>query len=308
VAVAGITLSHADRVLWPDLGITKLALARYCEAVAQWMLPHVAGRPLTLVRCPDGIAGGCFFMKHSRVWSPAGLRRVKIPEKHKTGEYLIADNATALVALVQMNVVEVHTWNSTIDDLERPDRLVFDLDPGGEVGWHEVVAAARTLRTALDALELPSFVKTTGGHGLHIVVPLRPQADWQTCLAFAHRLADGLAAADPTRFTTNFTKRGRERKILIDYLRNNRTNTSVAAYSPRARPGATVSMPLTWNELRPDTPPDRHTLGTALQRLRRLRADPWADYAAAAVRLGDAMQRLAPDDRAADRRRSLRPP
>src|SRR5579862_5003613 len=280
VTLAGVTLSHADRVLWPDLGVTKLALARYCEAVAEWMLPHIAGRPLTLVRCPDGIAGGCFFMKHSRVWSPAGLRRVDIPEKHKTGQYLIADSAAALVALVQMNVIEVHTWNSTTDDLERPDRLILDLDPGPEVGWPEVVTAARAVRTALDARGLPSFVKTTGGRGLHVVVPLRPDADWQTCLAFAHRLADGLAAADPARFTTNFTKRGRERKILVDYLRNNRTNTSVAAYSPRARPGAAVSMPLTWSELRPDTGPERHTLGTALQRLRRLRADPWAGYAA----------------------------
>jgi bifunctional non-homologous end joining protein LigD len=291
--VAGVALSHADKVLWPDVGVTKAELARYYEAVAEWMLPHLEGRPLTLVRCPEGIAGSCFFMKHSRGWAPKGLRRVDIREKHKVGEYLIADSAAALVALVQLNVIELHTWNSTVADLERPDRLVIDLDPGPEVGWKEVVAGAGVVREALTALTLPSFVKTTGGPGLHVVVPLPPTADWSECLELTRRFAEVLAAADPARFTTNFTKRGREKQILLDYMRNNRTNTSVAAYAARARAGAPVSMPLDWSELRTLADPQRFTVRTALPRLRRLRQDPWAGYVKAAVRIDAAAKGLA---------------
>jgi bifunctional non-homologous end joining protein LigD len=291
--VAGVRLSHPDRVLWPDLGITKAELARYYEAVAEWMLPHLEGRPLTLLRCPDGIAGTCFFMKHSRGWAPAGLRRVDIREKHKTGEYLIADSAAALVALVQLNVIELHTWNATVADLERPDRIVIDLDPGPDVGWTAVIAAARIVHQALTALALPSFLKTTGGRGLHVVVPLQPHADWTACLDFARRFAETIAASDRRRFTTTFAKRGREKQILIDYLRNNRTNTSVAAYAARARPGAPVSMPLAWSELRAGSDPLRYTVRSALQRLRRLGADPWRAYATSGARLEKAAKGLA---------------
>ena len=291
--VAGVRLSHPDRVLWPDLGVTKAELARYYEAVAEWMLPHLEGRPLTLVRCPDGIAGSCFFMKHSRGWAPPGLRRVDIREQHKTGEYLIADSAAALVALVQLNVIELHTWNATVADLERPDRIVIDLDPGPEVGWTAVIAAAKVVHQGLTALDLPSFLKTTGGRGLHVVVPLRPHADWTACLDFARRFAEIIAATDPRRLTTAFAKRGREKQILIDYLRNNRTNTSVAAYAARARPGAPISMPLAWSELRPGGGPPHYTVRNALQRLRRLGTDPWHEYGASATRLEKAAKGLA---------------
>src|SRR5437899_2358957 len=202
------------------------------------MVPHVAGRPLTLVRCPTGVGGSCFYMKHSAVWAPEGLRRVRIPEKKKIGEYLIADSLPALIGLVQMDILEIHTWNSTIDHLEQPNRIVLDLDPGPDVPWPRVIEAARLVRAALAALALESFVKTTGGAGLHVVVPLVPDAGWPECLAFARGVAEAIERQDPRRYTTTFRKAGRERRILIDYLRNNRTNTSVAAFSTRARPRA----------------------------------------------------------------------
>jgi DNA ligase D-like protein (predicted polymerase) len=172
--VAGIRISHPDRVIYPDLDISKLQLARYFERIGGWILPHVRGRPLTLVHCPAGLGGPCRFLRHAKVWGPDALRRVRIREKTKIGEYLVADTVSAVVALAQMGIVEIHTWNSTVDDVERPNRLVWDLDPGPEVTWRQTVAAARLLRGVLDTLGLASWVKTTGGRGLHVVVPITP--------------------------------------------------------------------------------------------------------------------------------------
>jgi bifunctional non-homologous end joining protein LigD len=274
--VAGVGLSHADRLIYPELGISKFDLAMYYDSIAQWILPHIRGRPLTLVHCPEGIESACRYLRHAKAWGPTPLRRVTIQEKTKVGEYLVAESISAVVALAQMGIVEIHTWNSTIDDLERPNRIVWDLDPGPHVPWGLVVVAARLLRDVLGTLRLRAWVKTTGGSGLHVVVPLRPSLDWTDCLAFSRAVAEALERADPTRYTTTFRKSGRERKILVDYLRNNRTNTSICAYSPRARPGAVVSMPVTWEGLRQDA--SRWTLPTVKQRLRRVRIDPWADY------------------------------
>ena len=277
-SVAGITISNPDRVVFPDPPLTKMDVARYFETVADWMVPHVAGRPLTLVRCREGISKECVYMKHSKVWAPASLRRVAIREKKKVGEYLIADEAAGLVGLAQMGVLEVHTWNSTIDDVERPNRIVIDLDPGEGVTWKQVIGAGNLVRRALEALELVSFPKTTGGSGLHVVVPLVPHADWQQCLDFSRGLCEAIEASDPGRFTTRFAKAGRGGRILLDYLRNNRTNTSIAAYSIRARAGATVSVPITWSALSPTIDPMSFTLRTVPQRLGKLRRDPWANY------------------------------
>jgi bifunctional non-homologous end joining protein LigD len=220
-------------------------VARYYARIGEWIVPHVAGRPLTLVRCPEGIRGDCFFMKHSKVWAPKTLRRVHIKEKKKVGDYLIADDLPGVVGLVQMGVLEIHTWNSDIARVEQPNRIVFDLDPGDAVRWARVVEGARAVREALRALGLESFVKTTGGAGLH---------------------------------STEFAKANRRNRILIDYLRNNRTNTSVAAYSTRARADATVSVPLTWKELTTSLDPGAFTVQTVPRRLAKLRADPWAGY------------------------------
>jgi bifunctional non-homologous end joining protein LigD len=276
--IEGVRITHPDRVVYPAPGLTKLDVARYYDSIGRWIAPHVRGRPLTLVRCPDGVKGDCFFMKHSKVWAPAPLRRVRIQEKTKVGEYLIADDVACVVGLVQMGVLEIHTWNSDVARVEEPNRLVFDLDPGDKVTWRRVVDAARTVRESLRALGLASFVKTTGGVGLHVVVPLVPHAPWSVCLAFSRACAETVAGSDPTRYTTTFAKAGRANKILIDYLRNNRTNTSVAAYSTRANARATVSMPLGWKELSPSLDASAFTVVTVPKRLAKLRADPWADY------------------------------
>ena len=284
--MAGVRISHPDRLIYPDLGIAKIQLARYYDAIAEWIVPHAAGRPLTLVHCPAGLAAPCIYLKHAKAWGPSALRRVQIQEKTKVGEYFVADSLEAIVSLAQMGIVEIHTWNSTADDLERPNRIVWDLDPGPAVTWKQVVAGARLVRATLNALGLTSWVKTTGGRGLHVVVPLEPARNVAQCLAFSRAVSEAIAATDPALYTTAFAKRGRERKILIDYLRNNRTNTSVCAFSPRARPGATVSMPRDWRDL--DTAPERWTLTTVPAHLRRLRRDPWAGYWTTPQRIPDA--------------------
>jgi bifunctional non-homologous end joining protein LigD len=281
--VAGVGISHPDRVMFPAAGTTKLDLARYYESIAKWILPHLVDRPLTLVRCPTGVRKGikgedCFYLKHSKVWAPAPLRRVRIREKTKIGEYLIVDDLAALAGLVQMDVLEVHTWNSGFADIEHPNRIVVDLDPGAAVEWKTIVTAARLVRQLLTAMDLETWVKTTGGRGLHVVIPLRPESDWNACLEFARALATALVRREPSLFTATFAKAGRDDKILVDYLRNNRTNTSVAAFSTRARPEAPISVPLAWGELTVRGRPERWTILTVPSRLSRLTADPWAGY------------------------------
>jgi bifunctional non-homologous end joining protein LigD len=285
IDVRGVSLSHPERVLYPDAGLTKLDIARFYERIADWIVPHLAGRPLTLVRCPEGIGAPCFYMKHSKVWAPEALRRVKIQEKTKVGEYLIADSVEAVISLVQMDVLELHTWNTRIDQVEIPDRIVMDIDPGGRVPWARVVEAAKLVRRLLHGVDLESFPKTTGGKGLHVVIPLAPRAGWRECLAFSRALADAIERHDPALYTTAFAKAGRDEKILIDYLRNNRTNTSVAAFSTRARPGAPVSVTLKWDEVTPTLNPAEWTVATVERRLARLRTDPWKDYWKARQRL-----------------------
>ena len=276
--VAGVSISNPDRLIYPELKATKLDVARYYESVGDWIVPHVEDRPLTLVRCPEGIRGDCVYMKHSKVWAPAPLRRVRIQEKTKLGEYLIADDLPGVVGLAQMGVLEIHTWNSCFKDVERPNRIVIDLDPGEDVQPAAVIAGARLVKRALEALDLDSFPKTTGGRGLHVVVPLVSRADWSECLLFSRRLCEAIERAEPEVYTTEYAKVGRRTKILLDYLRNNRTNTSVAAYSTRARTGAPVSLPIGWNELRPGLDTLSFTIKTVPQRLRRMRKDPWAGY------------------------------
>ena len=276
VVVAGIPLSHANRVIFPELGVSKLDLARYYESIANWIVPHLEGRPLTLLHCPAGMTGPCGYLKHAKAWGPSALRRVRIQEKTKVGEYLVADSISAVVALAQMGVVEIHTWNSDAKDVDRPNRIVWDLDPGPAVSWTATVAAARLLHDVLRTLGLASWVKTTGGQGLHVVVPIAPSRPWSECLSFSKDVSEALVRTNPTLYTTAFSKRGREEKILIDYLRNNRTNTSVCAYSPRARSGAPVSVPIDWADLQ--RRPPRWNLITVQRRLQRLRVDPWAGY------------------------------
>jgi bifunctional non-homologous end joining protein LigD len=289
--VAGVRLTHPDRVLYPPQGITKRDLAVFYESIAGWILPHVKGRPLTLVRCPEGAEKGCFYMKHSGVWAPPALRRVKIQEKTKVGEYLVADDLAGLVSLVQMGILEIHTWNAVADEIERPDRVVFDLDPDPSVGWDRVVEAAQTVRQRLDALGFESFVKTTGGKGLHVVAPLRPASTWEESFAFSRAVAEEMETRQPKAFTTAMPKARRRGRILVDYLRNNRGNTSIAAYSTRARPGAPVSAPVTWKELAEGVAPDQFHVGNLRPRLEALKADPWKGYATVRQRITAAVRK-----------------
>jgi bifunctional non-homologous end joining protein LigD len=273
--VRGIRISNPHRLVYPDLGLEKIDLVRYYDRVAEHMLPHVQDRPLTLVHCPEGLQAPCNYMRHRRVWGPNVLKRVSIKEKTKVGEYLAVVNLEGIIALAQMGIIEVHTWNSTIGDIERPNRIVWDLDPGPEVAPRDVVAAAIAVRDLLDTLGLQSWVKTTGGNGLHVVAPLTPQRQWDECLAFARAVAEALTRTNASRYTTAFAKAGREKKILIDYLRNNRTNTAVAAFSARAKPSATVSMPVSWKQLTGRLKPAAFTVTTVPK---KLRTDPWRDY------------------------------
>jgi bifunctional non-homologous end joining protein LigD len=276
--VAGVRLTHADRVLYPVQGISKRDLALHYEAIADRILPHVRGRPLTLVRCPEGAEKGCFYMKHSGVWAPKSLRRVRIREKTKTGEYLYVDSTAGLIGLVQMGILEIHTWNSVVERLEEPDRIVFDLDPGPEVAWESVVEAAAGVKGRLEDLGLESFLKTTGGVGLHVVVPLERGHSWAECLDFSRAVARAMAGDRPREYTIHLPKAGRRDKVLIDYLRNNRGSTSVAAYSTRARPRGPVSVPVAWDELSADLRSDRYDVTTLPRRLASLRRDPWERY------------------------------
>lgn len=266
-----IAITNPDRVMYPDAGLTKMDVARYYEKFAPWILPHLVGRPLTLVHCAKGLPG-CTFMKHGRVWGPSALRRVRIQEKTKLGEYLIADDLAGLLALVQMDILEIHTWNATYENLEKPNRIVFDLDPGNEVTWPRIVKAAREVRQRLRDEGLQSWVKTTGGVGLHVVAPLLPSAGWEACADFCRKIAREMERDAPGLFTTSMAKKERTNRIYLDVLRNTRGNTSVAAYSTRARPAATVSMPVTWEAL--GKAPHVFTIESA----RVPKADPWEGY------------------------------
>jgi bifunctional non-homologous end joining protein LigD len=268
----GVRLTHAERVLYPEDAITKLDLAQYYAAVADWALPHLAHRPLSLVRAPSGIAGEQFFQKHAGASVPKAVTRIEID-----GEiHLAIEDRSGLLSLVQIGVLEIHPWGSTLDKLEQPDRVTFDLDPDEGLAWPRVCEAALEIRDRLAGLGLASFVKTTGGKGLHVVVPLLPQLGWDEVKDFTKRVADDMAALHPERYTANQAKRARQGRIYIDYLRNVRGSTAVGAYSTRARNGATVSTPLAWGEVETGVRPGDFTVESVPARLAALAADPWA--------------------------------
>ncbi len=273
--MAGVTLTHPDRVLFRDQAITKLGLARYYEAVADWMVPHVADRPLSIVRCPEGERGACFYQKHAAPGVPKQVKRVRIRESGGgTASYLYVDDLAGVVALAQIGVLEIHPWGTRVERLERPDRLVLDLDPAPGLPWARVVEAAEEARALLNDLGLVSFVKTTGGKGLHVVVPLRPEAGWDALRALGEGIGAEMTRRAPDRYTINPLKAARRGRIFIDYLRNVRGATAVAAYSPRAKRGAPVSTPLAWSELSAKTRPEAFTVETVPKRLAALRKDP----------------------------------
>jgi bifunctional non-homologous end joining protein LigD len=275
--VSGVRLTSPHKVLYAPQGITKLDLARYYEAVADWMLPHVSNRPLTLVRCPAGHDGHCFYQKHMDPSAADSIRRVRVDAEPDAQPYGAVDSPAGLVSLVQMGVLEIHTWGSRRDRLEQPDRITFDLDPDEGLAWTRVIAAAFEVRDFLRALDLESFLKTTGGKGLHLVVPIRRRNEWDEVKEFARAIAAAVAADAPGRYTTNISKAKRRGRILIDYLRNGRGATAVEAFSTRARSGAPVAAPIRWDELTQRMRPDRFDVRSLPRRLASLRGDPWAD-------------------------------
>jgi bifunctional non-homologous end joining protein LigD len=284
VASDGVVLTHPDRVLYPAQGITKRDLADYYANVAPLMLPHVVGRPAVVVRCPSGQRKPCFYQKHWTAAVPPGLATVPIEEGDGSSEpYAVIEDARGLASLVQYGALEIHLWNARADRLEAPDRIVFDLDPAPEVPWGEVVRTARELRDRLATGELRSWVKTTGGKGLHVVVPIERRATWALVSSFAEGVAERMRKDAPERFVTNPSKRLRQGKIFIDWVRNTRGALVVAPWSTRARETASLSMPVSWDDLRQLTGGNDFTLRSAIEALPP--RDPWADLPKAGQRL-----------------------
>ncbi len=274
-----LQLTHPDKVLFEDVGATKETLALYYLSVAEPMLALIANRPLALLRCPDGAGKGCFYQKHAKDL-PKSIHRVQVQERGaaKT-EHTYIDSKEGLLAMAQLGVLELHTWGCHEDNIERPDQLVFDLDPDIGLPWKKVVDGALEVRGFLEALGLTSFVKTTGGKGLHVVAPIERRIDWEAFKAFAHHVVLAIEASDPERYVTNPLKKVRKGKIFLDYLRNGRGATAVAPYSTRAREGATVSTPLEWDELTPKLDPRKLNILTLPERLHQLGGKlPWRDY------------------------------
>jgi bifunctional non-homologous end joining protein LigD len=292
VATDEITITHPDRVVYPDDGITKQDVADYYKAVMPWFLPPVADRPMPMLRCPGGIGEHCFFQKHMI----AGLHHVGSAKlKEETGAqavYLYPKDETGLLELVQFGAIEFHPWGSHVKTPDVADRVIFDLDPGDGVAWKRVVAAARMVRDSLKQLGLTSFVRTTGGKGLHIVVPLAPGADWDTVRTFARGFAEALAQAHPLEFVATAAKKVRGGKIYLDYLRNGRGATAVASYSLRARPGAPVAVPLRWGDLGKLKSGADFTIHSVPKRLARQKKDPWEGIDKVRQSLDDVVERL----------------
>jgi bifunctional non-homologous end joining protein LigD len=291
--VAGVRLSNPDKQLWPasktTKPVTKLALAQFYESIASRILPHLEGRPLSVVRAPDGIGGQHFFQRHALV-GPFGAIKVK----GETKPFLMVDSEESLVALAQAGVLEMHPWGSKKGEPETPDRLIFDLDPAPDVKFDQVIAAAKELRERLAALGLKPFVKTTGGKGLHVVTPIkgspRHKLDWPTAKNFTQAVCKLMERDDPSLYTTTLSKKARGGKIFLDYLRNDHFATAVAPWSPRARLGAPVAMPLEWSKLRAGLDPARFHVGNAASWLKN--GDPWKDLGRAAMPLEAAIRKL----------------
>ena len=279
-----VRLTHPDRVYWPDAGVTKQGLADYYSEAWPRMAPHVVRRPLALLRCPGGTSGQCFFQKHAWKGQSREIVTFDDPLDDSDDPLIAIDGLPGLIGLVQGGALEIHGWQSTLDDLEHPDQIVVDLDPGDGVPWTVVIDAAREVKARLEDAGLAAFVKTTGGKGLHVVAPLRPAAGWEAVKGFAAEMAKSMAGDAPERYVATVSKAKRTGKILVDYLRNGRNNTAIAPYATRARAGAPVSMPLGWEELGPEIGPAHFTVANAPSRLANS-VDPWAGFRQAAVPL-----------------------
>jgi len=279
VTFGTVTLTSPDKVMYPEIGFTKLDLARYYESVASVMLPDVAKRPISLVRCPEGVDGERFFQRHAMKGMNDAIKQISIPGGETKKPYLYIENENGLFALAQIGTLEVHDWGVSLKAIDKPDRLVFDLDPDEDLDFAVLRAAAQEVRDFLGDLGLKSFLKATGGKGLHVVAPLTPKAGLDEVKDFAKAIADALVTARPDRYTANPLKRTRVGKIFVDYLRNQRGSSAICNYSTRARTGAPVATPLRWDELKRIDSGAPYTVKTLPARLKRLKSDPWEGYA-----------------------------
>ncbi len=296
--VSSVKLTHPERIYWPDEGVTKQALADYYAEVWPFIRPFVIGRPLALLRAPEGVGGPVFFQKHAWRGMNKKIELFDDPKAVDAGDrdasdkdagdkdaehkLLIVSDLDGLIGLVQSGVLEIHPWGATTGDIEHPDMIIMDLDPGEDVAWPKVIDAAFEVKRRLEAEGLAAFVKTSGGKGLHIVAPLQPAGDWSVVKDFTHGIAEGMAGDEPEKYVATVAKAKRHGKILIDYLRNGRGNTAVAPYSTRARKGAAVSMPLAWEELSEAIGPAHFTLMNAPAKIAARAADPWGNFRDAA--------------------------
>jgi len=276
---APVSLTHPEKILDAESHLTKQQLADYYWAVAPHMLPHVANRPLSLVRCPEGSGQPCFYQKHANHMLAPGVESIDIPDKMtgKAEPYITLSKPEALAGLAQMSVLEVHPWGARNDDLEHPDRIIIDLDPDAAISWRTLANSAAEVRRQLKRMGLESFLKSTGGKGLHIVVPIEPEYDWSTIKQFAHAFARMMEKQQPQLYLTKMSKAARKDRIYLDYLRNERGATAVAAFSPRARAGVPVSLPLSWADLKLPERPIFH-LANFNEWKCRLTRDPWKHF------------------------------
>ena len=278
-SIAGIALTHPDKLLYPEVGLTKRDLALYYAAIGEWMLPHLGDRPLTLLRCPNGWQE-CFYQKKAEDSVNDAISRVKIENSDGSiSLYMMANSVSAIVALLQMGVLELHPWGSRAENLGFPDRIIFDLDPDEGVAWDDIKQAAMIIKTLVESIGLAPFLKTTGGKGLHVVVPIEPSVGWEHVKGFSKAVAELLERTFPDRFTSKLLKISRRGKIFIDYLRNGEGATAVAAYSTRAKPNAPVSTPIAWNELADDVRFAHFNVVNVPRRLAKAKADPWRNIA-----------------------------
>lgn len=271
-------ITHPDKVLYRKEGLTKQDLADYLRTAAPAMLPHVSQRPLTLLRCPNGSGTKCFFQKHYKEGAPKAIGQVEVEEKNKTEPYMVIDSEEGIVSLLQLGSLEIHAWGSRAPDIENPDQIVMDFDPGPAVPWKQVQGAAFELKEILDSLKLKAFVKVTGGKGIHVHIPVEPVYDWDQIKNFANTLALQMVSQKPELYTSDMSKSIRDKKIFIDYLRNARGATSVMPYSMRAKEMSSVAMPLEWDELKKITGANTFTIEKAVQKIKTRKKDPWAGY------------------------------
>ena len=291
--IDGVRLSNADKIYYADANVSKRDVALYYHTVAKRLLPHITGRPLSLLRCPEGLQGECFYQKHAGTALGATVGRVEVRERKGAATYAEVHSGAGLVGLVQWGVLELHPWGSRTPKLDRPDRLIFDFDPDDAVTWDTLVESVGVLRKLLDELQLPAFIKTTGGKGLHVVVPIRPTIDWDTAKRFTRAVPEMMVQAFPDRFVATVSKARRKGRIFIDYLRNAEGSTAIAPYALRARAHAPVAMPITWDELAAgvDLRFEHFNIGNVPQRIAAQRIDPWQGLADAATTLTVAMRK-----------------